>query len=86
MRTSTDRFMSGFQRGNRLLSGDTRKRIEELLEAVVPLEKVDQVAERYPGTNEYGCAPEDVRVAMNNRYDVWHIRSLPTDSSSTLAR
>jgi hypothetical protein len=66
--------MSSFQCGNRLLSRDCRKGVEELVEAVVPFEVVNQVTERYARPDEYRCAAQNVRIAMNNRRSLWHAR------------
>src|SRR5712692_10591406 len=73
MRTSAQGFVSCFQRRDRLLPGDTRKRIEKLFKTVVSFEVVDQVAERHARPDKHGRAPQNIRIAVNNRRSVWHV-------------
>jgi len=82
MRTSTQGFVSRFQRRDRLLSRDTRKRIEKFLKTVVSFEVVDQVAERHARPEKHGRAAQNIRIAVNNRRGVWHVGPLFADSSS----
>jgi len=73
MRTSAQGFVSRFQRRDRLLSGDTRKRIEKLFKTVVSFEVVDQVAERNARPDKHGRAAQNIRIAVNNRRSIWHV-------------
>ena len=50
---------------NSSLSGDSRKRVEELVEAVVPFEVVDQVAEGDPSPDKHGRAAENLWITVN---------------------
>jgi hypothetical protein len=81
-RTGTHRIVRGFQRGNCLLSGDARKRVEELVEAVVPFQVVDHVAERYPGADKHGRTAENLWIALNDARGVRHVR--PIEASAAL--
>ena len=72
MRKSTHRFVGRFQRRDRLLSGDTRERVEKLLETVVSFEVVDQVAERNTRPDKHGRAAQNVRITVNNWRGIWH--------------
>lgn len=58
--------MGDFQRGNGLLARHRRKRVKELVEAVIPLEVIDQIPERHSCSDEHGRAAEDLRVAMDH--------------------
>ena len=73
MRTSAQGFVSRFQRRDRLLSGDTRKRIEKLVKTVVSFEVVNQVAERNARPDKHGRAAQNIRIAVNNWRSVWHV-------------
>ena len=73
MRTSAQGFVSRFQRCDRLLSGDTRKRIEKLVKTVVSFEVVDQVSERNARPDKHGRAAQNIRIAVNNRHSLWHV-------------
>jgi hypothetical protein len=59
--------MSGLQRSDGLLARHAWKGIEELVEAVIPLEIIDEIAKWYPRPDEHGCAAEDSGIAVNNR-------------------
>ena len=76
MRTSAQGFVSRFQRRDRLLSGDTRKRIEKLVKTVVSFEIVDQVAEWNARSDKHGYAAQNIRIAVNNLRSVWHVGPL----------
>ncbi len=52
---------------DRLLSGDGGKGVEKLLEAVSGFEVVEQVLQRYAGTDEDRVAPEDFGIACSLR-------------------
>jgi hypothetical protein len=58
--------VSGLQRGDGLLPGHGRKRVQKLVEAVVPLEIIDEVPERNPRPDEYRRTTEDVRIAVHD--------------------
>jgi hypothetical protein len=76
--------VSGFQRGNGLLSGDAGKRVEELVEAVVPFEIVNQVAEGDPRPDKHGSTAENLWVTVNDAPGVRHVRPPFVDSSAML--
>ena len=73
MRKSTHGFVSRFQRRYRLLSGDTRKRVEKLVETVVWLEVVDQVTARNARPDKHGRATQNIWITANNQRGVWHV-------------
>ena len=73
MRKSTHGFVSRFQRRDRLLPGNARKRIEKLVETVVSFEIVDQVAERNARPDKHGRAAQNIRIAVNNRRSIGQV-------------
>lgn len=73
MRKSAHRLVSCFQRRDRLRSGDTRKRVEKLVEAVVSFEVVDQVPERNTRADKNGRAAQNFRVAVNDWRNFWQV-------------
>ena len=73
MRKIANGFVSRFQRRDRLLSGDTWKRVEKLVETVVSFEVVDQIAEWNARPDKHGRAAQNIRIAVNNRRSVWHV-------------
>ena len=73
MRKIAHGFVSRFQRRDRLLSRDTRKRVEKFLETVISFEVVDQIAKWNARPDKYGRAAQNIRIAVNNWLDVWHV-------------
>ena len=59
--------MSGLQRGHGLSPRDRRKRIEKLVEAVVPFEVVNQVPERHASADEDRRPVEDIWIAVHDK-------------------
>ena len=77
MRKSTQGLAGRFQRRQRLRLGDTRKRIEKLVEPVVSFEVVDQVTERNTGSDNHRRAAQNIRIAVDDWSGDWrgHIGS-----------
>ena len=78
--------MSSFQRGNCLLAGDGRKRVEKLVEAVVPCEAVDQVAKRDTRPQKHGRTAENLWVTVNDSRVARHVRHISTTRRSAARR
>ena len=77
MRKSTHRVVGRFQRRDRLFSGDTRERVEKLVEAVVAFKVIDQIAERNTRSDKYGRAAQNIRIAVNDGRGVWRVQVSP---------
>jgi hypothetical protein len=73
--------VGNFQSSDDLLARDSRKCVEELVEAVIPFEIVDEVPEWHTRANEDGSAAKNLRIAMNHGYGAGH-RELSTDSTA----
>ena len=72
MRTGYQRLMGRFEGGYGLLTGYAGKIVEELVQAVVAFEVVDQVAQRDAGSDEDRCPAQDLRVAVDDACKVFH--------------
>ena len=56
-----------------MFSLDTWKRVEKFVETVVSFEVVDQIAKWNARPGKYGRAAQNIRIAVNNWRDVWHV-------------
>ena len=68
--------MRGFQSGNRLFSRHRWKSVQELVEAVIARQIVDEVPEWHAGADENGRAPQDLGVAVNDGHAGRHAKPL----------
>ena len=60
------RIVRCFKRGNRLLSGHAWEGVQELIEAMVPFQIVDQVPERHARPNENWRPTQNLGVAVHD--------------------
>lgn len=84
-RTRRYRFVSGLQGGHSLFARHARERLEKLLEAVIPLEVIDEVSEGNARTDKHGRAPEKSPDRCAQLPTWWACRSPSADSSPMLA-
>lgn len=62
-------FVRRFKRGDGLFAFDGRKRVEEFLKAVAPLQVVDEIPEGNARSDEHRDAATDLRIAVNDVCD-----------------
>jgi len=65
--TGAHRFVGRFEGGNSLFPRYRGERIQELVEAVVPLQVVDEISKRHPRPDEDGRPPKNLRVTVNDK-------------------
>ena len=66
MSKGTDRLMRRFQCAYNLFARNSRERFQKLVNAVIPLQVVDQIAKRNPRTYEHRRPPENFGVAVDD--------------------
>src|SRR5262245_31922568 len=78
MRTGDQGVLRLMKGGDRLLTTDRRKVLEEFAERIAGFEIVDQRLQRHTGAHEHGSASHDRRVTVHNRLRlVGHRLALP---------
>jgi hypothetical protein len=66
MRTFAQLVVSELECGNRLVPGDRRELVEELIEAVTVLQVIDEVSKRHASTDEHRDATENLGITVNH--------------------
>ncbi len=59
-------FLRLLERGNRLLSTDGGKVVEELCQRVPAFQIIDQGLQGYPSSDENGSSAENLRIGVND--------------------
>src|SRR2546426_11687215 len=71
-----DRQLASFDDGNHLFALDCWKPVEEVLNGLAAIQRVDQILERDASAHKHGRAAHDLRVAMNDALEFFQLHEL----------
>src|SRR5436305_3234663 len=60
-----------FEEGDSLFSRHAGKVVQEHVETVSPLDVVDKCTNRYARTDEHRIAAVNLRIGVNDRFEIW---------------